>query len=231
MKYSKGNRKLGPNTLVMSRPVGPTCPADCHFLNNGCYAQRTERIFPQTRQFAQDNLDKVSVSGIMAMLWEAYQANPHKSIRIHERGDFVRPGSQTIKNPQGQLDKRYLNKWLRALKLFNEETEGFDLDIWVYTHLYDSRILKLEDYNVAVYASVNSPEDKSRAAKAGFWLFAYGTDYTKYRGVENKPIPKRVDCFGEKNVLICPEQRLGKATCDICRWCVTGKGSVAFVKH
>lgn len=226
MNYSKGNKKLGPQTLVMSRPVDPTCPADCFFLSNGCYAQRTERIYPHTKNFAEGNLDKLTIGGIMGLLREATASDPPKSIRIHERGDFVRPGSQSAKNPQGSLDKRYLNKWLSALA----QVEKLP-NIWVYTHLYDSRLLELSKFGVAVYASVNSEHDKSRAVDAGFTMFAYGTEYTKYRGKAKLPIPKRVDAFGELNVLVCPEQRLGKTTCDICRWCVTGKGSVAFVKH
>lgn len=232
MKYSKGNVKLGKNVLVMSRPVGDTCPADCFFLGNGCYAQTTERRFPAARKVGLENLDKTDSRGILVMLWDAIQSNPIKSIRIHERGDFVRKGSQTVKNPQGQLNKRYLNNWLSALKQFEKELDDQNpLDIWTYTHLYHPDILKLDRYNVKVYASVNSDDDKSRALKAGFTLFAYGTQYTKYHGKVKGDVPKRVEAFGELNVLVCPEQRLGKTTCDVCRWCVTGKGSIAFLKH
>ena len=47
MKTANGNDKLGKeNCIVVSRPVGDTCPSDCDFLGNGCYAEDLENIYP-----------------------------------------------------------------------------------------------------------------------------------------------------------------------------------------
>ena len=43
MKVANGNDKLGKGCLVVSRPVGDTCPSSCDFLGNGCYAEQTEK--------------------------------------------------------------------------------------------------------------------------------------------------------------------------------------------
>ena len=37
---NSANRKLGPGWGVTYRPVGPSCPASCPLLENGCYARR-----------------------------------------------------------------------------------------------------------------------------------------------------------------------------------------------
>jgi hypothetical protein len=44
MKTADGNDKLGKGCIVVSRPVGDTCPSDCDYLNNGCYAEHTEKM-------------------------------------------------------------------------------------------------------------------------------------------------------------------------------------------
>ena len=36
MKTAEGNDKLGKNCIVVSRPVGKTCPPSCVFLGGGC---------------------------------------------------------------------------------------------------------------------------------------------------------------------------------------------------
>ena len=46
MKVANGNDKLGKGCLVVSRPVGDTCPSTCEFLGNGCYAEQTEKMYP-----------------------------------------------------------------------------------------------------------------------------------------------------------------------------------------
>ena len=56
MKFANGNDKLGKGCIVVSRPVGDTCPPTCDFLGNGCYAEQLEKIYPGVRPAGMQNL-------------------------------------------------------------------------------------------------------------------------------------------------------------------------------
>jgi len=91
LTFSLGNRKLSSRVLIFSLPAGAdgTCPCTCP----GCYARKTERIFPSAAASRGMNLSmlqaygpRVIVSAIKAIL------NKYRhlidAIRIHEGGDF-----------------------------------------------------------------------------------------------------------------------------------------------
>ena len=96
MKYAEGNDKLGKGCFVVSRPVGDTCPPDCDYLNNGCYAEATENQYKNARVagFANVITEK---NKIRSMIIEAKRKN--KSIRWQERGDWFL---------NGELDLEYV---------------------------------------------------------------------------------------------------------------------------
>jgi hypothetical protein len=83
MKTADGNDKLGKGCIVVSRPVGDTCPPDCDYLGNGCYAEATENQYKNARVagFANVITEK---NKIRAMILDAKRRE--KSIRWHERG-------------------------------------------------------------------------------------------------------------------------------------------------
>lgn len=223
----KGNEKLGKSVFVVSRPVGDTCPADCYFLHNGCYAEATEKRFPNARDAATLNL-RVSAQELRSMILEAIRLG--KSIRIHERGDFVKPHSQTPENPQGELDHPYLHAWRSAIRSIPKAQRP---PIWCYTHHYSKEILVLARLGVSVYASVSCDADYERAKTAGFKLFAFTHELTKGK----KPAKEKIGSYTENEyagrTLVCPEQRMGRATvtCDKCKWCIHGKGNIVFLTH
>ena len=73
MKTAKGNDKLGKeNCIVVSRPVGDTCPPSCEFLGNGCYAEQLEKIYPGVRPAGMQNLI-TEKNKIRAMLINKYR--------------------------------------------------------------------------------------------------------------------------------------------------------------
>lgn len=223
MKTSKGNEKLG-KCIVVSRPVGDSCPSSCPFLNNGCYAEMTEKRFPQSRAAGFDNMI-VKRHDVLATIEKAIDKN--LSIRMHERGDFLKPN--------GQLDLRYVNNWVESLKKIKR---GDRPNIWAYTHIYDKRLLTLAKVGVYLYASVHTDADVKTAKRAGFKLFAYCTKIRKVKGGSTDS-PKFVDLPILGRTLVCPEQRLGRkrVTCagtdetTACNWCTMGKGNVAFLEH
>ena len=42
--------KLGGTIGTISRPVGPSCPEDCPFLGNACYAERIQNRRPNVKR-------------------------------------------------------------------------------------------------------------------------------------------------------------------------------------
>lgn len=215
MKHSIGNEKLGKNCLVVSREVGPTCPTSCFFLNNGCYAQKTERRFPAAKNAGAANL-VVSNTDIEELIKLAIKKK--KSIRAHERGDF---------GQNNQIDRVYVDAWATACK--NIISDGKQLpSIWAYTHFYDPYLWASLSPYIMLYASVHNDNDIAVAKEVGFTRFAHISDITK--GINS---PKFIN-----KALVCPEQRMGRdrVTCTgdknttACKWCLKG-GDVVFLKH
>ena len=72
-----------------------------------------------------------------------------------------------------------------------------------------------------------------QAKLAGFTLFAWITDLKRSKRKDNRDKPKFVTLPLLGSTLVCPEQIMGKdrVTCSKCKWCVNGKGNVAFMQH
>ena len=234
MKTADGNDKLGKGCIVVSRPVGDTCPSDCDYLGNGCYAEQTEKIYPGVRPAGMQNL-VTEKNKIRAMILDAIRRN--KSIRVHERGDFFL---------NGELDLDYVSNWTWACESILADGDSLP-DMWFYTHIYDSRLVSLEKY-MAVYASVHDANDMNEAKSQGFKLFAWCDSDMKVAPKRPKhkakadawraALPKLVVLNGEKFVT-CPEIRRSRAviTCTgtkdsiSCDMCVKGLANVLFPAH
>ena len=234
MKVANGNDKLGKGCLVVSRPVGDTCPSDCDYLGNGCYAEGSEKIYPGVRPAAMQNL-VTEKNRIRSMILDAIRQG--KSIRWHERGDWFL---------NGELDTEYLENVTWACESILADGKSLP-DMWFYTHIYDSRLVAMEKY-MAVYASIHDANDKSEAEAAGFKLFAWCDSDEKIavKRPRNKAkadawraaLPKLV-VIDDTKYIVCPEIRRGRGvvtctptkgsvTCDLC---VRGLGNVLFPSH
>ena len=234
MKTADGNDKLGKGCIVVSRPVGDTCPSDCDYLNNGCYAEQTEKQYKNARTagFANVITEKHK---IRAMILDAKKRE--KSIRWHERGDWFL---------NGELDTDYVDNVTWACESILASGDSLP-DMWFYTHIYDSRLVSLEKY-MAVYASVHDDNDMNEAKSKGFKLFAWCDSDTKIapkrpRGKAKAAawraaLPKLVVLEGEK-FITCPEIRRGRGvvTCTKtknsvhCDLCPRGLANVLFPAH
>jgi hypothetical protein len=234
MKIAEGNDKLGKGCIVVSRPVGDTCPSSCAFLGNGCYAEHTEKQYANARTAGFANVI-TEIGRIRSMIIDAIKRK--KSIRFHERGDWFL---------NGELDTNYLDNVCVACESVIES--GYTLpDMWFYTHIYDSRLVKLSKY-MAVYASVHNDSDMETAKSAGFKRFAWCDSDMKIAPKRPKAkakkaawqasLPKMVVLNNEKFVT-CPEIRRGRdvITCTgtkdsiSCDLCVRGLANVLFPCH
>ena len=234
MKVAEGNDKLGKGCLVVSRPVGDTCPSDCSYLNNGCYAEATENQYKNARHAGFANI-VTEKNRIRAMILEAKRKG--KSIRWHERGDWFL---------NGELDTDYVNNVTWACESILADGDTLP-DMWFYTHIYDERLVSLEKY-MAVYASVHNAEHKQKAQSAGFKMFAWCDSDMKIAPKRpkskakaeawRKALPKLV-VLDDTKYVVCPEIRRGRAviTCTgtkdsiSCDMCVKGLANVLFPAH
>ena len=234
MKVADGNDKLGKGCLVVSRPVGDTCPPTCAFLGDGCYAEQTEKMYPNVRPAGMMNLI-TEKNRIRAMILEAIRKD--KSIRWHERGDWFK---------DGQLDTDYVDNVTWACESIIAEGTALP-DMWFYTHIYDSRLVAFEKY-MNVYASVHNDDDMNEAKAQGFKLFAWCDSDQKIAKKRPKrkaaaaewrnSLPKLVVLNGTK-FITCPEIRRGRGvvTCTPtkgsvdCNLCVKGLANVLFPSH
>lgn len=234
MKVANGNDKLGKGCLVVSRPVGDTCPKSCAFLGNGCYAEQTEKMYPNVRPAGFQNL--ITERGrIRAMILDAIRQG--KSIRWHERGDWFKDDN---------LDMEYIENVEWACESI--VADGTKLpDMWFYTHIYNGRLVQLSKY-MNVYASIHNADDYKSAKSAGFTKFAWCDSDQKIAPKRprskakadawRKALPKLVVLEGEKYVT-CPEIRRGRGvvTCTptkgsvSCDLCVRGLANVLFPSH
>lgn len=228
MKFANGNEKLGSRCIVVSRPVGDTCPSSCEFLDNGCYAQATEKRFPNARTAGLTNVI-TEKNKIRAMITHAKKSG--LSIRWHERGDF---------GINDSIDMEYVEniEWA-CLDILRKN--GKLPEMWTYTHFYDKRIVTRLSSFMKLYASVHNAEDMQAAKAAGFKLFAWcdtNGQFPKKGKGGNPNIPGFVILENE-TFYACPEMRQGrdKITCSgslgtqACRLCIKGTANVLFANH
>ena len=115
LKFSKGNKKLSKDTLILSLPAGLTCPGansckafvtikgDKRVLNRGneslftCFAASEELRYPNVYKARKYNFDLINsyvlkndLKGLTDLINRSIQSNRKNinKIRIHESGDF-----------------------------------------------------------------------------------------------------------------------------------------------
>lgn len=113
-----GNKKTGvPSTY---REVGPTCPATCPWLDNGCYAQGGRTALQSMAASDETERSLFAAAGAMAIA-----AKLGTVARLHVSGDFLRGGKVDAEYVFGLLD-------------IGQELQGRGypgVRAWAYTHI------------------------------------------------------------------------------------------------
>jgi hypothetical protein len=215
LKISHKNGKLGPVSSI-SRLSQVSCPNECSHYGSDCYATRLEKQYVNVRKAYAHNLNIKGWQKYRAALIEAKKKTGF--MRIHVSGDFM------ITNVNGDkvLDLDYLDDLCMAYESLAPSERPTS---WLYTHVADKRILRLEQYGVSVYGSVDTPSDIKRFKAEGFRLFAFKSLYTK------KTNTMKIEQFGGIKAPVCWEQLGTKPDCVSCGYCISGKGHVTFLNH
>lgn len=199
------NAKTGPMAATY-RPVGDTCPSDCFFLNNGCYAQR-HHTGMHARKSGSDyhELNRSLASGA-------------SMIRHHVSGDFFK---------NNEFDREYFD-YVLDFHRANRHLHGY-----AYTHriadILDAGITAADlPSNFVLVASLDPDSDsmelRERVQAAGF-------KYARVGGTYKEAMADR-----DKAEVVCPNQvakKIGKRniTCLQCKLCTHAKANVVFIKH
>jgi hypothetical protein len=234
----EGNDKIGDRAVIANRAVGDTCPP-CEWLNNGCYAQRSEVVYPQVRPRGLINSQPhvLRWQTLRAMMLTA--ARTHRAVRFHERGDFFR----TTKTGRKVIDRQYIDDICLAADSITAQRRQLP-EVWLYTHVYSRYLVEqLSARGFKVYASVSNTKQLAQAQRNGFTLFAWSDAAQHFAKKTHKianraHVPNYVTIQGER-FLTCPEQRKGRdrVTCTgtesstACRYCPQGLGNVLFLAH
>jgi len=213
----KGNEKLGDKISVFSRAVGDTCFDSCEWLGNGCYAQRTERIYKNTRVAGLKNTKISNANKLRAFLLEAKKRG--NSVRFHERGDV----GKTLPSGKKVIDRRYINDIIKANQSILDD--GIEPPAqFLYTHCHSKYVVDLQNIGIVVYASIDNKVQLATAKKAGFKLFAFTTPHKKKTKIKSVGI-------GGTVTPVCWEQLGTKESCSTCQYCINGIGDIAFLRH
>lgn len=226
------NTKLGPNVATWSRPVGPSCPNSCPFLNTACYAQKMQNFRPSVaKSWARQGGGREYWGEWARTFRQELEAVARRNLMVrgHVAGDFMLDGVE--------LDRPYLAAVLWAFHRANPRPVT-----WIYTHAWKalgwarpvpgwpSHAAALVRAGIQIFASVHSEGEGRQAVIMGYRL---AID----RGITVKAanaLPSWVR-YANTNALRCPEQKCGHAivTCSTCRFCFRPERteSVIFDRH
>lgn len=214
-----GNSKLGKSVSTFSRPVGNTCSNNCIHLDLNCYAERTERIYPNTRKAYLKNLKISNWQKLRVFLLEAKKRG--NIVRWHQNGDVMREDS---------LGRKILDiKYIQDIEKANQSIIDSGIEPpaqLMYTHSIYPRVAKLSKY-MELFASIDDTLSYRKAKKCGFKRFAWNVPYRK--GVDNKKMWENE--LGKK-IIVCWEQNNLKESCDKCLYCwKKNQKDIGFLQH
>lgn len=185
--FPSENRKLGYAVAATYRKVVNTCPTDCSFLDNGCYAQKGYVNIWSKK--SKDNNDKLSNLPLDCKL-----------VRLNVSGDF-------LKFDGSKIDQEMIDE-IREFALSRPKTK-----IWGYTHAW--KLIGKNPFlgikNIRLHASLNSFKDRKKAKRLGYSIASVKSKYDKRKLAKNaKYCPIDILKFHKKKI------NIGCSSCRLC---------------
>lgn len=205
------NDKLGENAFTSYRPVGVTCPSDCRFLNNGCYAQKsytniTQRQSPYSAETFDANMVQVTDKHFS-------NGNTPSIVRWHTSGDIML---------NGVIQHDYVDMLIKWTAYFR----NMQVAIINFTHAW--KMAGAERVKSFTRASVHTVADAVNAVRDG-WYVALACDAKDAERIKSEL--RQHDLVG----VACANQITNKRIkCADCKLCVTSgstKRVIMFMEH
>lgn len=189
------NSKTG--IMAVTYSAQQSCPSDCPFMNNGCYAEKG-LVGIHTRR-----LNKTKSNPYYIAIEEAkriLQLSGERVLRLHVVGDCATPQAAQIVSIASSFYKRKHNQ-----------------PVYTYTHAW-KKVHRKYWGNVSVLASVHTQKEQEEAAKQG---------YAPAIALEGFPNGPKAFKLGEITYIPCPEQaqtlygknKTKKIQCVDCKLC------------
>lgn len=216
---ASSNRKLAPQRQVdvdgrqRNVPIGPfvsstyvsieaTCPTDCPYRGNGCYAQAGMTVSSLDRVavrkqwtgIATIDAEVAAIDGLFVRGVPQDGARGGRDLRLHVSGDAATPAGA--------------RRLAAAAERWQARGGGA---VWTFTHLW-KKIPRIDWGPIAIMASVETMRDAGVALSRG-----YAPALTVEEHADDVAIP----ITGGK-LVPCPSQTRGR-TCAECRICLDPK--------
>ena len=234
--------KLGPMP-TLSRPVGNTCPLECVFLDNHCYAQKGNSLYKKVKVSRERNYRPKwpQWTEDLTSDLESCRKNEHFLVRLLVGGDWL---VRTSGNRR-RFDLDFASGIYRAFRSVNvghsvDSADGRQKKVTAFapTHAYryfpKGWAKKLYSVGVEVFASIHLDsvdlhEDVRYCETHGFERIAYISSTHK------KAADKAVTVDKDRGALVCPEQIGHADSCVKCGFCFkeakTSIKNVIFYTH
>lgn len=216
-----GNRKVG--KISVTHAAQGSCPLDCAFLGNGCYAESGMQGMFHTAKMNKRGKGK-SPAVIARDEAKAIDGLTGKRLmRLHIVGDCSTDyAAMTVSAAAGRYVRR----------------GGFkasDRRVWTYTHAW--RNVRRTSWNraVSVLASCETEEHIRQARAKGYASAIVVESFDGHTGTYTMPEGERVIPCPAQTREHLPEDR--QVTCEQCRLCLDGERllkaglSIAFAAH
>ena len=201
-----GNSKTG--CIGTYRPVGPSCPPSCSYLNNGCYTQ-SGRVFLQQKRATMDETRELRTNTVALTL----SAITGLKCRLMVAGGWAR---------NGEIDTNLINNIVLIIETMREYNLS-PVEPYSYTHFAHDEFKPYADMLSGVGVSINF-SDYFGPRGAVVWSH---DDIQELRSM----LSSRADI---KGIYMCPAQRSKAITCQDCKSLCTSKafnGLVVFDPH
>ena len=204
---STGNAKLG--NLAVTYASQATCPRDCAFFHNGCYAESGPVSWAVTGKLNKSTDTAVESARAEAKGIDALPAD--KTLRLHVVGDCATDQTAKIVSKAGE---RYQSRAKLGAK------------VYTYTHAW-RKVKRASWGKVSVLASCETIQATKEAHARG---------YAAALVVDQHSSAQSYMLEGMR-VIPCPQQTKDNVTCESCRLCSDDQylksvsGVIAFEAH
>ncbi len=206
------NIKLGVEDMATTTTSRETCPSDCPFKENGCYADN----FPLSVHW-----DKVTnkTRGVKfkEFLKQLKKLSKYKNLRLSQAGDLVL-------DDESNISEKYLNEIIKNTKHLKS--------VWTYTHhnlensvINQNRVIKATNQGLVINYSTESLLKADKAFNSGLLpVSIIRSDNEKIEVFKkNKKtyykLTKKITTPEGRKCILCPSQQFEHVNCSNCKLC------------
>jgi len=200
-----------------------SCPQECLFLNQGCYAEYGPMLWTVTRKL--NLLGKDLKPAELARMESEHIILARLDLRAMDRPLRLHGVGDCATDAAARLVAKASARWILTNKA----------PVWSYTHAW--RKVKRESWrNVSILASVETPRDLALAWKRGYAAAMVVPEFPNGPKAFTRAIDDPWEGLQDFKIVPCPEQTLGIGCrdCKLCfkdQWLHENRIVIGFTPH